>query len=336
MVSITFKPFQERLFQARQTQSHKRAIWACIAPYLLSKDKPPSRQPEPKFDIRGKTRKQSKPTKFRWRLRSVYLGEFLLFASNAKTRTPRNTPEQSKGLREKKDNSIRKIYALALDSQPLEDWIFDLIHAPSKRSLKATWRKSARDLIIVFKVVSVYLRMDASQEEVVRSSLGNAKRICRAPSRKGDWWKTKRYIERALSRHKASAHIIFGMLQAIIETNAKGGSLPVAKVKHVDELRLAGWKYVTRGIQYATYAQDRLTTLQPKHASGSWLKREELWCLPKFAEPERKPKIRLDKLTESEIEPLQRSFPSAQEPAGGETSANGVNSPHASVVPPPK
>lgn len=297
MVAMTFKPFNKTLFKGRPTEYHKRAMWACIAPYLISLDRP-GKEERPKIDIRGQIQKQSKPSRIRWRIRSVYLARFLLFADDGNSRTPRkgNGPNPSKN-----------IIASILHSQPLMEWISDLIDAPSNKSLKIRWRNSSKDLLTVFKIASVYLRMQASDDERARWSLESAKRICRAPISKGDWWRSKRYIGKALRRHRASTHIIFGMIQAILEKEAEGGPLPVANTKHVKELRLRGWKYVTTGVQYAAYAQDRLTTTVPRHARESWLNPDQLWCLPSFAKPKRMPKIRLDKLTEAEISCLHET-----------------------------
>lgn len=320
MVAMTFKPFNKTLFKGRPTEYQKRAMWACIAPYLISRDKPGKEQ-QPKIDSRGHIRQQSKPSRVRWRIRSVYLGRFLLFTDNANEGTLR----KGKG-----SNSSRDIRASILRSQPLLEWISDLIDAPSKNNLRIRWRKSSKDLLTVFKVVSVYLRMQASDDERVRWSLDRAKRICREPSTEGDWWKYKRYIDDALTRHRASAHIIFGMIQAILEKEAQGGPLSVAKTKHVKELRLRGWRYVTTGIQYAAYAQDRLTTAVPKHASGSWLKPDELWCLPSFAKRKQIPKIRLDKLTKAEISCLQK--PRAAKNSKRTASTNTHNSTSAEIV----
>lgn len=188
MVTMTFKPFSENLFKGRPSEYHKRAMWACIAPYLISPDRPGKEQ-KPKIDIRGQIWKQSKLSRIRWRIRSVYLGRLLLFVDD-------------------RPNLSKNIIASILRSQPLMEWISDLIDAPSNKGLKIRWRKSSKDLLTVFKIVSVYLRMQASADDRARWSLESAKRICRAPSSKGDWWKSKRYIGKALRRHRASTHII--------------------------------------------------------------------------------------------------------------------------------
>jgi hypothetical protein len=254
MPEINFAPFGQDILKKQTSEAVNRAIWCCIAPYLL--------RPKSKRMISN--------------LKTTYLAQLVLDLDRIKLKS-----------------SDRRIKQMAYEWQSnTRGWIEALVDAPNRSDIDDyEWgledSETKTDYLTTYRIVALYLRMIRSikeeknnrKKEKIWFSIQNAIFICQSDPLQG-YHSADDKIWDALRRYKKSSHLIFGMLQAAANAGTQNKLIPPT-LEHVDLLREKGHESVRDGLQYAAYAQRELTSAKPRNTRKPWLLRQEAWMLPK-------------------------------------------------------
>jgi hypothetical protein len=148
MPEINFTPFGQDILEEQPSEAVNRAIWCCIAPYIL--------RPRHKIMIEN--------------VRSLYLAKLLLDLD---------------GFPKKEQTRYRRIIEDTRNIHDLVGWIRALINAPPGKDVRdIDWggkRKLVRrDYLTVHRIVSLYLRMERHRDKDVWLSMKNARKICQS------------------------------------------------------------------------------------------------------------------------------------------------------------
>ena len=247
MPEIDFSPFGPDIVKGQRSDVVNRAIWCCIAPYILY---PQHRIP-------------------RENVRTFYLAKILIDLD---------------GLPKKKLQARdRRIIEDTRKLHDLMGWIRALIDAPSSTDVRDfEWGRknelTRNDYLTVHRVILLYLRMQRNPDKDVWLSMENAKIICQSEPLQ-DRHSGRNKIDAALRDYKKSSSLIFGMLQALANDGIRTALL-VPQRTHVEALCEKGHEYVQDGLRYATYAQRVLTTAKPRNSKKAWLSKGTGWMLP--------------------------------------------------------
>ena len=176
-----------------------RAIWCCIAPYLLY---PRSRNP-------------------RERAKTSYLAQLLLDLYGISKLPTRD----------------RWINEQTFKLHDTIGWIRALVDAPSKTDIRDfAWgqknKETRSDYLTTHRVIALCLRLEHNRDKDIWFSIENAKIICQSEPLK-DYHSGRNKIDDALRYYKKSSHLIFGMLQAAAN-DGNHSALRVPERKHVN------------------------------------------------------------------------------------------------------